>query len=468
MAVIKDFDEFVGVHGLLLASSGIPSCLYHELFLKLSSDRFDGGDFFEIESCEDGRQRRLILSSESMNKDSHVFLVDHAWSFRLPDARKQNLRFLQLRNMSCRLNGESMLPQGMGKDRPQLQDVQGLAERMAVLMCVAEGSVSTFAALNNEAKELEDGIPVDNPMDVVMRKFDESREGGEVVRWLELEELDIDDTMLLSFDIPSKFPDLLALNLWGNKIQNVETVINEITNGDTIMDLLLQGLPDLEIYNSEFTRNYTEWAVGFAARIYGSERPCLDNVTDQLVDITNLDLSNRCIHKLSDKVFSPTAMPLLQNLNIRGNPLDEGSSPDLFKLLRGFNCLQSLEVDIPGPLGRNAVEIIESLPLLSSLNGTPASKITEDEKEIVDSILEPRLPEWDAGEPLIERVMSAMWFYMMTYRLADEQKIDETPVWYFLQLLGYKLLVFDLEMPNLNLLERDIYQMMLKVVTLIS
>ncbi|CAN6480232.1 unnamed protein product [Victoria cruziana] len=427
MAVVKDFDEFMRVHGLLLASSGIPSCLHHELFLKLSSETFDGGNYFLIESCEDGRQRRLILSSESMNKDSHVFLVDHAWSFRLPVARKQ------------------------------LEDVQGLAERMAALMGVAEDSVSTSEAANNKSKELEDGIPIDNPLDAIMRKFHESKEEGEVVRWLELEELDIDDTMLLSFDIPSKFPDILALNLWGNKIRNLETVINEITKcrrlravwlnenpvvwncGNAIVDLLLQGLPDLEIYNSEFTRNYTEWAIGFAAGLYGPESPYLDDVTDQLVDITNLDLSNRCIHRLFKKAFSPAAMPLLQNLNIRGNPLDEDSPADLFKLLRGFNSLQSLEVDIPGPLGRNAGEIIESLPQLSLLNGTPASKIIEDEKQIVDSILASRLPEWSAGEPLKERVMNAMWFYMMSYRLADEEKIDETPVWYVMDELGSAL-----------------------------
>lgn len=87
--VIQDLDDFVNVHGLLLASSGIPPSLYNQLFLKLSSETFDGGDFFQIEPCEDGRQRRLVLSSDPMEKESHLFLVDHAWTFRLSDARKQ-------------------------------------------------------------------------------------------------------------------------------------------------------------------------------------------------------------------------------------------------------------------------------------------------------------------------------------------------------------------------------------------
>lgn len=55
----------------------------------------------------------------------------------------------------------------------------------------------------------------------------------------------------------------------------------------------------------------------------------------------------------------------------------------------------------------------------------------------MDAVIQPRLPAWDSGESLVERVMSAMWLYMMTYRLADEEKIDETSVWYalFLELV---------------------------------
>lgn len=87
-------------------------------------------------------------------------------------------------------------------------------------------------------------------------------------------------------------------------------------------------------------------------------------------------------------------------------------------------------MDIPGPLGDSAVEILESLPNISVLNGVMASKILEDEKHVVDSKLQPHLPEFTADEPLADRVLNAMWLYLMTYRLADEEKIDETSVWY--------------------------------------
>lgn len=87
--MIRTYDDFVKVHGILLAASGVPPSLHRQLFEKLSTDTFDGGEFFEVEAVEDGRQRRLVLTSDSMEKESRVFLVDHAWTFRLDDARKQ-------------------------------------------------------------------------------------------------------------------------------------------------------------------------------------------------------------------------------------------------------------------------------------------------------------------------------------------------------------------------------------------
>lgn len=89
MSRIQSYDDFVKVHGVLLAAAGIPQSLHKLLFQKLSSDTFDGGHFFQIEPLEDGRQRRLLFTSDFMPKHSNLFLVDHAWTFRLPDAYKQ-------------------------------------------------------------------------------------------------------------------------------------------------------------------------------------------------------------------------------------------------------------------------------------------------------------------------------------------------------------------------------------------
>ena len=88
------------------------------------------------------------------------------------------------------------------------------------------------------------------------------------------------------------------------------------------------------------------------------------------------------------------------------------------------------QVDIPGPLGDSVTKILEYIPKLSLINGVDTLKILESGKSVMDSVLQPRLPNWSAEEPLSDRVINAMWFYLMNYRLADEEKIDETSVWY--------------------------------------
>jgi len=85
---VQGVEEFVQVHGVLLANAGLPPSLHEKLFHKLSADVFDGGTFFQIEPCDGGRQRRLILARE-LRQNEDVFLIDHAWSFRLSQARSQ-------------------------------------------------------------------------------------------------------------------------------------------------------------------------------------------------------------------------------------------------------------------------------------------------------------------------------------------------------------------------------------------
>ncbi|XP_077230015.1 tubulin-tyrosine ligase isoform X3 [Tasmannia lanceolata] len=425
-SVIRNFDDFIQVHGFLLASSGIPPSLYHQLFLKLSSETFDGGDYFKIEPCEEGRQRRLIISSESMEKESQLFLIDHAWTFRLSHARKQ------------------------------LLEVPGLAQRMAALMCVDLDLGSVSEETEFEPKEPHENSTKRSASEILERELHIAQEKGrDAPTWLELEELDIDDEMLTSLDLSSKFPNLVALNLWGNKLQNLETVVREVTrcrnlkavwlNANPIIQSChiadtLEVVPGLEIFNSCFTSNFNKWALGFCGGIYGMDNPCGSRYTTHpLTDVTTLDLSNRGIRTLSNKAFSPIEMPSLSYLNLRGNPLDRTSVDDLLKILQGFSCLQALEVDIPGPVGESALKVLESLPSLSLLNGVRASSILESGKHIIYSKLQPRLPEWTSDEPLAERVIGAMWLYLMTYRLADEEKLDETSVWYVMDELGSAL-----------------------------
>ncbi|CAA7016089.1 unnamed protein product [Microthlaspi erraticum] len=425
MAKIESLEDFVKVHGVLLAASGLPQKLHQRLFEKLASDTFDGGAHFQIEPCDDGRRRKLVLTSESMPKDSDVFLVDHAWTFRLPDAYKQ------------------------------LQEIPGLAERMGSLMCVDTDVEGNAGEEEEELAEKYDELSVDQIIESEIR--DAAEKGYDSLRWLELEGLGIDDDSLVSLHLPSKFQDLLALSLIGNKIESADVVIQEVAkfknlkalwlNDNPVLqkserqmaDEILQRCPSLEIYNSGFTPNYGLWALGFCGDIFGKDNPGCVQEDRPLCDVTSLDLSNRSIHNLVNKAFSAHELPLLSELNIRGNPLDQNSVGELFEVLKLFPSLSSLEVDIPGPLGNSAVEILQSLPHLYLLNGVSTAKILENGKHVVDSLLPPRLPEPSPEDSLADRVLGAMWSYLMTYRLADEEKIDETSLWYVMDELGSAL-----------------------------
>ncbi|KAG0497473.1 hypothetical protein HPP92_002164 [Vanilla planifolia] len=425
---IASFDDFQKVHAILLAASGVPPVLHRQLFRKLSSETFDGGEFFTIEQCEGGRQRRL-LSSQFLSKESELFLIDHAWTFRLFDAPKQ------------------------------LKEVPGLAERMAALMCVDMDLDSDSAGKSEiESEGNHESGSAKNVLTRLEREMNMAKErDSSSIAWLELEELGIDDEMLLSLDLSSKFPNLVALNLWGNKLQNAELIAQEVTKCKSLRALWLnnnpvqktcgsflgkaicEGIPSLEIYNSCFTDNSSEWALGFCGGIIGVDNPYLNaDIASALEGITKLDLSDRYIHNIP-KMFSPAVMPSLSHLNLKGNPLDGVAPDELMNLLQEFNYLQDFEVDIPGPLGNSAMWILESLPKLSSLNGTSASRIIESRKHVVDSALKPRLPDYTSAQSLLDRVLDVMWLYLMNYRLADEEKIDETSVWYVMDELGSAL-----------------------------
>ncbi|KAM3315688.1 hypothetical protein ACQJBY_034052 [Aegilops geniculata] len=357
---IRSFEDFARVHQFLLIAAGVPPSLHRRLYRKLADEVFDGGERFSVEPCEGGRQRRLVLASDTaLRGESDVFLVDHAWSFRLSDALKQ------------------------------LREVPGLAERMAALMCVDLDRKTEVEESDEQGSENGGGL--EHVLQVLEKERIRIQESGnDFAAWLELEELGIDDDMLVSLDLSANFPNLVALNLWGNKLQDPEKVMREIGKCGRLKALWLNENPILN-----------QWS----------------------------------IHKLPE-VFSSSKLSSLSKLNIRGNPLDQMSGDDLLKLFSGFTQLQELEVDIPGPLGDSAISILESLPNINLLNGVNASTIVENAKIVVDSALKPRVPEWSPEESLAERVIGAMWLYLMTYRLADEEKFDETPIWYVMDELG--------------------------------
>lgn len=87
-----------------------------------------------------------------------------------------------------------------------------------------------------------------------------------------------------------------------------------------------------------------------------------------------------------------------------------------------------MQVDAQGRLG-SAASIAEALSNVTELNGLPRDSFMGGGDEEPNSKLRPRLPHFSKEDPLIDRIMSTMWQYILTYRLADEEKLDETPIW---------------------------------------
>ncbi|KAL4233826.1 Tubulin--tyrosine ligase-like protein 12 [Mactra antiquata] len=95
------FEEFLAVHQYQLQTSCVPELYWETLFKKLKDEVFDAGETFQIQrvqksSDEDddddnGYTWRVVVNSEDGVQcidNKHIYLVDHAWTYRLHEARQ--------------------------------------------------------------------------------------------------------------------------------------------------------------------------------------------------------------------------------------------------------------------------------------------------------------------------------------------------------------------------------------------
>ena len=72
-----------------LAACGFPEKLLPRLLEKLVSDNFDAGSAFSLATQEDAEAPLLLVANTAMPAGDEVWLVDHAWTFRMRHARQQ-------------------------------------------------------------------------------------------------------------------------------------------------------------------------------------------------------------------------------------------------------------------------------------------------------------------------------------------------------------------------------------------
>ncbi|KAF7664143.1 hypothetical protein LDENG_00188030 [Lucifuga dentata] len=103
---------FVVAHGAALRAAGIPPVFWKSLYRKISSEIYDAGEVFgimqfqeedeEVEDEEDAEKKKgnpgAVISSKvvvtrqsglRVSDPTSVFLVDHAWTYRIDHARQQ-------------------------------------------------------------------------------------------------------------------------------------------------------------------------------------------------------------------------------------------------------------------------------------------------------------------------------------------------------------------------------------------
>ncbi|XP_018332543.1 tubulin--tyrosine ligase-like protein 12 [Agrilus planipennis] len=110
----KLFENFVNTHKLQLISSGVPHHLWETLYRKVSKQIFDAGGTFCLLRIdyEDGNRGefdavwQLRVSNEQgikANDSQQIYIVDHAWTFRMENAKQQLYELHSLRSRLANL-----------------------------------------------------------------------------------------------------------------------------------------------------------------------------------------------------------------------------------------------------------------------------------------------------------------------------------------------------------------------------
>jgi len=112
----SEYEEFVRTHEFQLILNNIPKHFYRRLYEKMKFEIFDSGQYFQLcpiddeDEIEFNSERKYYLSTleetilDPETDGNVIFLIDHAWTYRIKDAR------------------------------PNLLTIPGLYERMSALM----------------------------------------------------------------------------------------------------------------------------------------------------------------------------------------------------------------------------------------------------------------------------------------------------------------------------------------------
>lgn len=172
----QEFKAFIEFHGPQLNAMGLPAPLQRRLFTKLKFEDRDLGEKVQM-MRDEAEEKMYLVALAAMEKESDVFLVDHAWTFKQRTAYKA------------------------------LKDSETLLERV-------EKIVETTG---------KSDLPGDSPYEKPRPTFDEymkaQEESKEPVLSYDLDEYDIVSLKQIKFR-----EEVEEISLWGNQILDPNNV----------------------------------------------------------------------------------------------------------------------------------------------------------------------------------------------------------------------------------------------------
>jgi tubulin--tyrosine ligase-like protein 12 len=98
----NEYNQFLQTHEFQLVFNNIPKHLHRRLYEKMKNEIFDSGSYFQLCPVDDDNEdlekpfnpeRRFYVSTienvllDPDSDENAIFLIDHAWSYRIKDAR---------------------------------------------------------------------------------------------------------------------------------------------------------------------------------------------------------------------------------------------------------------------------------------------------------------------------------------------------------------------------------------------
>eukprot|EP00727_Mastigamoeba_balamuthi_P006412 m51a1_g2391 hypothetical protein (1004) ;mRNA; f:727949-731590 len=87
---VAEYTIFAGTHKQQLEAAGVPEKLWKVLFNKVRNEVFDAGTLLSFAQLPDEDKAVLVVAREDgIKAESDIFLIDHAWTTSLDNAREQ-------------------------------------------------------------------------------------------------------------------------------------------------------------------------------------------------------------------------------------------------------------------------------------------------------------------------------------------------------------------------------------------